>query len=135
MRRSALSLAVVGLLATTPFAAADDAAIHQVIGDQIAAFQSDDFDAAFDYASPAIRDIFQTAERFGAMVRQGYPMVYRPAGFRFLEAREGERGIVQRVLITDDVGRIHLLDHEMVDIKGRYLINGVRFLRGAELGA
>ena len=53
---------------------ADDAA-RQVISDQIAAFQQDDFETAFTYASPMIKGIFGTPERFGQMVREGYPMV------------------------------------------------------------
>ncbi|WP_209426876.1 DUF4864 domain-containing protein [Pararhodobacter sp. SW119] len=134
MRRFAVHLAVIAVLWTTP-AAANEPAVRQVIGDQIAAFEADDFAAAFEFASPAIRSIFGTPERFGAMVQQGYPMVHRPDTLRFLEARDGTRGIVQRVLITDGAGRVHLLEYEMIDLDGRYLINGVRLLRGAEAGA
>jgi hypothetical protein len=133
MRRLAAHLAVIAVLSTAP-AVADEPAVRQVIGDQIAAFEADDFAAAFEYASPTIRGIFGTPERFGAMVQQGYPMVYRPDTLRFLEARDGARGIVQRVLITDATGRVHLLEYEMIDLDGRYLINGVRLLRGSEAG-
>ncbi len=133
MRRLVARLAVAAFLAATP-AAADDAAIRQVIDAQIAAFEADDFAAAFEHASPAIRGVFGTPERFGQMVRQGYPMVHRPAELRYLEARDGGRGRLQRVLITDASGRIHLLEYEMIEADGRYLINGVRILRGADAG-
>jgi hypothetical protein len=132
-RFKALLLAAM-LLGPVGPAQADDAAIRQVIADQLAAFEADDFTAAFDYASPTIRGIFGTPERFGRMVRQGYPMVHRPADHRFLEARESPRGTLQRVMITDAAGRLHLLEYEMIEAAGRYLINGVRILRAAEAG-
>lgn len=133
MRRFATSLAVAAFLATAP-AAADDVAIRQVIGEQLSAFEVDDFDAAFEHASPAIRHIFGTPERFGRMVEQGYPMVHRPAAYRFLDARETGGFTFQRVMITDATGRLHLLEYQMVETGGRYLINGVRILRGADAG-
>ena len=46
------------------------------INGQIEAFQRDDFNAAFSYASPGIQGIFGTAERCGQMVRNGYPTVW-----------------------------------------------------------
>jgi len=129
----AASFSLVTLMATAP-AAATDAAIRQVIGAQIEAFEADDFSAAFEHASPAIRRMFATPERFGSMVQQGYPMVHRPAGVRFLEAQERGAAVLQRVLITDEEGRLHLLEYEMIDADGRYLINGVRLLRGVDEG-
>ena len=138
MRRRAALFALVAMLAATPAATepgADDAAIRQVIDAQIAAFEADDFTAAFDFASPAIRRMFQSPERFGRMVRQGYPMVHRPAEYRFLESRARGDATLQRVLVTDATGRIHLLEYEMIETGGQVLINGVRLLRGADAGA
>lgn len=116
-------------------AAGAEAGHRAVIEAQIAAFLADDFDAAFDFASPAIRTIFGTPERFGQMVRQGYPMVHRPAEVRFLD--QGERGaaILQRVLITDAGGRLHVLEYEMVRAGESFRINGVRIVPGQSLGA
>ncbi len=45
---------------------------------------SDDAKRAFSYAAPSIRAMFGTPERFLAMVRAGYPVVYRAAGATFL---------------------------------------------------
>ena len=39
----------------------DGAAIRGVISDQIAAFEQDDFAAAFEYTSPGIRQMFGTS--------------------------------------------------------------------------
>jgi len=113
----------------------DQAGPRGVIEAQIAAFLADDFDAAFAFASPAIRGIFVTPERFGQMVVQGYPMVHRPAALRFLEAGERGGAIVQRVLVTDAGGRLHVLEYEMIRADDGFLINGVRILPPAGAGA
>ena len=68
---------------------AGGASIRAVISQQIEAFKADDFAKAFGFASPAIKEIFGSPERFGAMVREGYPMVWRPGDLRFRELREG----------------------------------------------
>jgi len=106
-----------------------------VIEAQIAAFLADDFVAAFDYASPNIQAIFQNPERFGQMVTQGYPMVHRPASLRFLEQSERGGAIVQRVMITDAGGRLHVVEYEMIAAPGGFLINGVRIVPGQGAGA
>jgi len=126
MRRLVLALAVAAAL--VPAARAQDAGseIRGVISDQIDAFRADDFETAFSFASPAIRRLFGTPERFGQMVRSGYPMVWRPADVRFtdLGTRNGRR--VQSVLVTDETGTLHVLDYEMVPGDEGWRINGVR---------
>jgi hypothetical protein len=106
-----------------------------VIEAQIAAFLADDFVAAFDFASPNIRAIFQNPERFGQMVAQGYPMVHRPSNLRFLEQSERGGAIVQRVMITDGGGRLHVVEYEMIEAADTFLINGVRIIPGQGAGA
>jgi hypothetical protein len=108
--------------------------IRAVISAQIDALRADDFDTAFTFASPTIQRIFGNPERFGAMVQQGYPMVYRPQSLRFLDVAERGGALVQRVLMTDAQGRAHLLEYEMVAGSGGFLINGVRLIQG-QVGA
>lgn len=114
---------------------APDAAIRGVIGDQITAFRSDDFATAFTHASPLIRDMFGTPETFGAMVRQGYPMVHRPADIRWLPLREQAGQTIQRVMIRDAAGRVHFLDYEMIPTGNGWQINGVRLVPPEGAGA
>lgn len=132
----ALSFLVLSgfLLFAAPALRADEAGIEAVIANQIAAFQVDDFEAAFEYASPSIRAIFQTPERFGEMVQQGYPMVHRPGGIRFGERRAQGGFVLQRVLITDAEGRLHVLEYQMLQTDSGFLINGVRLLPPAGAG-
>jgi len=135
MTRALSILVLSGFLSlAAPALMADEAGVEAVISDQIAAFQTDDFDAAFEYASPSIRAIFQTPERFGAMVQQGYPMVHRPAGLRFLEQSRQGGMVVQRVMITDAQGRLHMLEYQMLATETGFLINGVRLLPPAGPG-
>lgn len=58
-------------------------AIQNVIDEQMAAFKADDAEKAFSFASPGIRDRFQTADRFLNMVKTEYPSVYRPQSISF----------------------------------------------------
>lgn len=112
-------------------ARADDAA-RQVISDQMEAFQQDDFETAFTYASPMIQGIFGSSERFGQMVRNGYPMVWRPAEVEFLEAEPEGDALVQNVLIRDADGVYYELEYEMIQGPGGWKINGVQLKRTGE---
>lgn len=104
--------------------------IEATIGAQIEALKVDDFAEAFTYASPTIQDIFGTPENFGVMVRRGFPMVWRPEQLRFLELREVDGRMFQKVMITDAQGRVHLLDYQMIDLDSGWKINGVQIVIG-----
>jgi hypothetical protein len=123
----------LGLAAFGP-ARAQDADIRSVISSQIEAFKADDFETAFGFASPGIKRMFGTPDRFGQMVRSGYPMVWRPAEVRFgaLETRGGRQ--VQPVLVTDASGAVYVLDYEMIEMADGWRIDGVTLRRG-DLGA
>jgi len=110
-------------------ARADQSAVEQVIQNQMNAFMEDDFTEAFKYASPMIRSIFGTPERFGDMVRNGYPMVWRPSDVRFFDSVERDGGVVQTVMVRDASGALHLLEYRMLQVEpGVWKINGVRLL-------
>ena len=107
---------------------AEGKAIGTTIRAQITALQADDFDRAFTYASPTIQQIFRAPEVFGRMVRQGYPMVYRPSAIEFLELASVEGYYWQKVQIRDGQGRYHLMAYQMVQLDGLWRINGVQLL-------
>lgn len=137
MRRAILILILILAPVTGP--AQEDsgpqAAIQQVIGNQLAAFSSGDIDRAWDFASPGIQDIFQTPDYFGAMVASGYPMVWRPGEVTFLGLADRNGRPVQRVQMRDAEGRLHLLEYEMVLIDGNWRIAAVEILRAPAVGA
>lgn len=84
--------------------AADHQAIEQVITSQLDAFGHDASDAAFSLASPKIQSLFGDAANFMAMVRQGYPPVYRPRSFAFEQLITINDQVVQRVMIVGPDG-------------------------------
>lgn len=121
-------------LAALP-AQAQDNPLQSTILNQIEAFKADDFNRAFSFASPVIKGLFGTADNFGTMVRNGYPMVHRPAEVQMLEQRQVSGATVQRVLITDAQGRGHVLDYQMVETPDGWQINGVTLVPSGGLGA
>ena len=131
-------LAAVLIVSGALVALAQDARnleIEGTIQGQIEAFLADDFAAAFAFASPNIRRIFGNSDSFGSMVRQGYPMVWRPADVRFLELRELGGRTLQRVMIRDQAGIFHVLEYQMLVGENGWQIDGVRIVPKAEVGA
>jgi hypothetical protein len=124
-----LALAFVLFLTSILPLRADSAAITATINQQIEAFQADDFERAFEFASPTIQQIFRSAENFGQMVRQGYPMVWRPAKVRFLELRRISGSLWQRVQVVDQQGQVHVLDYQMINGPDGWRINAVQLLK------
>ncbi|MEO0390424.1 MAG: DUF4864 domain-containing protein [Pseudomonadota bacterium] len=116
-------------------AAADEAKIQGTITGQIDRFLVDDFVGAFDYAAPSIKNIFRTPENFGRMVSQGYPMVWRPADVEYLELRAEGAVRVQKVLITDQKGGVHILDYRMIETAEGWKISGVVLLDSSAVAA
>jgi hypothetical protein len=126
---------VVFLFAFAPIASADEAAIQKAISGQITAFEADDYAAAMAYASPAITALFGTPERFGQMVRTGYPMVCRPRLVEYLGLTvQGDRQI-QQVLITDQAGALHVLAYYMTSTPAGWRISAVQILEAPQVGA
>ncbi len=101
------------LRAAPDVSAADAKAVREVIEAQLAAFAADDADKAFSYAAPGIRAMFVTAERFLAMVRQGYPVVHRPATVTFLKPEWLDDKLIQRVQMTDAAGAPWMVVYEL----------------------
>ena len=114
--------------ATAEDALPPDTGIEATITAQIDAFLKDDFAEAFTYASPNIQGMFGSSDRFGQMVRNGYPMVWRPGDVQYLELREIAGALWQKVLIRDQQGGTHVLDYQMIETAEGWKINGVQIL-------
>ena len=110
--------------------------IVAVIESQLDAFQRDDGPGAFAFASPSIRQMFGTPERFLQMVQTGYPQVYRPQSVTFLELIPTRRGPVQRVLFLDQSGvptvALYVMQQQP---DGSWRIDGVLIERGSGVSA
>lgn len=108
-----LALILPPAAAAEPVTSDDAAAIREVIHQQIAAFQRDDAQGAFELASPGVRRSFRTAARFLDVVRMAYRAVYRPAEVAFLEMVVLGGDVVQQVRLVDRAGRTWLAYYGM----------------------
>ena len=88
-------------VSAAPASAADTQAVRRVIQSQLNAFAADDATRAFSYAAPEIRTQFGDADHFMAMVRAGYPMVYRPGAVSFFKPELISGVMVQMVKFSD----------------------------------
>lgn len=131
--RNGLFAALLAAVLALP-ASAQDELIRLTIQSQIEALQADDFARAFTYASPTIKEMFGTPENFGAMVKNGYPMVYRPAEVQMMELREVAGNLWQRVRITDQAGAGWYLDYMMIETAEGWQVNAVQILPAPDVG-
>lgn len=133
MRFLMIAALAAGLFAGA--ARADEGAIREAIDGQMDAFRAEDAAGAFAYAAPNIVGMFGSSANFGAMVRQGYPMVWQPGGVEYLGARDEGAAWKQDVLVTDAAGRIYKLEYTMVETPDGWRIAGVQVLDAPEVGA
>ncbi len=106
---------------------ADGAAIARVITAQIEAFRRDDGDAAFAFATPGIQQQFGNSAHFMDAVKQGYPQVYRPRSFKFLDRASEDGKVMQRVEIVGPDGGLVTAIYDMShQPDGSWRIDGCR---------
>lgn len=131
MLRTVLSLmgGVMLSVMLTLGAAAQQSEIEGTISSQIEAFKVDDFEQAFTYATPTLRQLFQSPQNFERMVTNGYPMVWRPAEVEYLELEERGGDYWQKVQIIDQKGFRHLLLYRMQQTNEGWRIGGVQILK------
>jgi hypothetical protein len=120
MNRRSLTLAALTALAIgSPLQAANDVssadakAVRALIEAQLAAFARDDATKAYSLAAPAIQTIFANPDRFLAMVRDSYPVVYRPASVSFLQPEWIDGKLIQRVQMADAAGAPWMVVYEV----------------------
>lgn len=138
MRRTLAALLIAGVVCLafgagrtqdSSIPTADRAAIQRVISDQIAAFLADDSARAYGFAAPGIQRLFPSPEMFMAMVRGGYPPVYRPREFRFGQTDRADELVVQFVHIVGPDGRPALAAYFMErQADGSWRIAGCQLL-------
>lgn len=132
---------VLGLMAVVALAGAGRAqdvlppepGIEATIRSQVDTFLRNDLDTAFGFAAPSIQGMFGTPENFGAMVRNGYPMVWRPEDLRFGDLIDLPGGLAQTVVVTDAAGGVHWLEYRMTRTEDGWLIAGVRIVEAPGL--
>jgi len=124
--RALFTLLLAIWIAVVPARAQDQAeAIQGVISSQLEALGANDLERAYAHASPFIQSKFPSPEIFGRMVREGYPVIWRPSRYRMQGLIQTGRGQVQSVLLEDAAGRQFEAFYEMVPLDGVWRINGV----------
>jgi Domain of unknown function (DUF4864) len=103
----------------------DPMAIRSVIEQQLQAFQKDDANKAFSFASPSIQKQFGNAQNFMSMVKESYPAVYRPRSVIFEKLNLVGGNPTQSVLLLDPGGTLMKAVYIMEkQANGSWLING-----------
>lgn len=134
MRR--IFVAIMGFwIFAAPAFAQDPRAIHDTISSQLDAFQDRDLNRAWQYAAPNIKAIFVDPDIFGEMVERGYPMVWNNVESRFLDLRDINGRLWQKVVIRDASGSLHILDYQMVATPDGWKITAVQLLPAPDVGA
>lgn len=130
---SAIALTVG--LATAPANAqsSDEQQAQDIVTRQLEAFLAGDFAQAYSYASPDIRQIFPTLDRFMSMVRNGYLPVLRPGNYAFGQMeRLADGRIVWDVLIAapdgSDYTAAYFLEQQA---DGTWKVDAVTMRKGA----
>jgi hypothetical protein len=109
----------------TTLAAADWTRIKQVIGDQVRALKAGDGRKAFSYASPGIREQFETPENFLAMVRTAYGPLIAARYTGFLEGAVIEGRVIQPLRLVAPDNSVMVALYTMEKQKdGRWRIAG-----------
>ena len=112
MLRSILAVLLWGFISVAAFAQSisetEKSEFQRIIAAQISAFRADDGPTAYSFAAPVVRNIFPTPEIFMAMVKRGYPQVYRPQAFNFTEAVIDPLGRpAQKMLVVGPDGKTY----------------------------
>ena len=103
----------------------DESDIINVVKLQLEAFQQDDFETAYSYASPVIKQIFKNADEFKRMVKSGYQAVYRPKSVNFgpVELIDGVPVLIVYLVDPDGIFVTATYTMQKQD-NGEWLING-----------
>lgn len=98
--------AIIHLAIAIPnVARADDASeVRAVITSQLEAFRANDGATAYSFASPTIKSMFGSEDRFMSMVQQGYPPVYRSSNVVFGPMTTYGKGYKQEVNLSGPDG-------------------------------
>ena len=114
----------ISLLSTLVFADESEMA-KNTISSQIEAFKQNNIEKAYTFAAPNIQAQFPSPEVFGSMVKNGYPIIWRPKSFKFTKFQDLGNKFIQRVLFQSYDGRLELYDYILEKYDDQFKIAGV----------
>ena len=114
----------ISLLSTLVFAD-ESKMVRYTISSQIEAFKENNIEKAYTFAAPNIQAQFSTPEVFGSMVKNGYPIIWRPKSFKFTKFQDHGNRSIQRVLFQSYDGRLETYDYILEKYDNLWKIAGV----------
>ena len=105
--------------------------VHHTISSQIDAFKKNDVEKAYTFAAPNIQAQFPGPETFGLMVRNGYPIIWKPKSFKFVKFKDLGDKCIQRVLFQSYEGSLETYDYILEKNNNLWRIAGVLTIKSA----
>ena len=115
---------IISLMGTIAFADESEM-VRSTISSQIEAFKENNIAKAYTFAAPNIQAQFPTPEVFGMMVKNGYPVIWRPKSFKFTKFQDLGNKFIQRVLFQSYDGGLETYDYILEKYADRWKITGV----------
>ena len=106
-------------------------AVQNTISSQIDAFKKNDIEEAYTFAAPNIQAQFPNPENFGLMVRKGYPIIWKPKSFKFVNFKDLGDKCIERVLFQSYNGSLETYDYILEKNNNLWKIAGVLTIRSA----
>ena len=114
----------ISLLSTLVFADENEK-VRNAISSQIEAFKENNIEKAYTFAAPNIQAQFLNPEVFGSMVKNGYPVIWRPKSFKFTKFQDFGNKSIQRVLFQSYNGSLETYDYILEKYADLWKIAGV----------
>ena len=105
--------------------------VHYTIRSQIDAFKDNDVKKAYTFAAPNIQAQFPNPDVFGLMVRNGYPIIWKPKSYKFTTFKDLGNSCIQRVLFQSFSGSLESYDYILEKNGEVWRIAGVLTIKSA----
>ena len=99
--------------------------VRNTISSQIEAFKENNIKKAYKFAAPNIQAQFPNPDVFGLMVRNGYPVIWRPKNFKFTKFQDLGNKSIQRALFQSYDGSLETYDYILEKYDDLWKIAGV----------
>ena len=99
--------------------------VKRVISSQLMAFKERNVEKAYSFAAPNIKKQFFNAKNFGLMVKNGYPVIWRPKNYQFVKFSSNGTRSIQRVLFKSTTDALLTYDYLLEKFSNEWRIAGV----------
>lgn len=99
--------------------------VKRIISSQILAFKQNNLEEAYSFAAPNIKRQFSDADKFGMMVKNGYPVIWEPKSYRFVKFSTNGKRSIQRVIFKSANDALVTYDYLLEKFNSEWTIAGV----------